>query len=280
MVTLPDKLREVPTHVWTLNPTWLVPFMAPFVTMPGRAGYVLFMAASIVMMIYGTRFFGGKAIPVLLSAQMWWVLWWGQIEGWAVLALVAGWIALQKRSWPLMFLALAMGSFKPQIGFIPLIALWWWSGRQRWISFAAMVLLTAVSVAIWGPWPLWYYQGITSFVGDNHFGPWNASLGWIALPLFIPALLLPLTRYQRLMALTATGLLVNPYMPYYSTIILLIFNIPWWAYVFAFSSYLPNFIGSTLAWNAVALLPLSVLAWLYWPFMVSFAAGWKKGKRT
>ena len=139
-----------------------------------------------------------------------------------------------------------------------------------------MVLLTAASVAIWGPWPLWYAQEITNFVGDNHAGPWNASLGWIALPLFIPALFLPLTRYQRVMALTATGLLVSPYMPYYSTIILLVFNIPWWAYLFAFSSYFPNLIGTRLAWNAVALLPLSVLAWLYWPFVIRYIASRKR----
>jgi hypothetical protein len=278
MVTLPEKIREVSTFVWTLNPTWLVPFMAPFVSLPGRAGYIVFMAASIAMMVYGARTFGGKAIPVLLSAQLFWVLWWGQIEGWAILALVVGVMALKKHSWPLMFLALVMGSFKPQIGFIPLIALWWWSGRQRWISLAGMILLVALNVVIWGPWPVWYFEGLTSFVGDKHYEVWNASLGLYALPLFIPALLLPLTRYQRLMALTATGLLVIPYMPYYSTIILLVFNIPWWAYIFAFTSYLPNLIGPTLAWKAVALMPLSVLAWLYWPYVRKFITDRKKQK--
>ena len=177
-----------------------------------------------------------------------------------------------------MFLALTMGTFKPQVGLAPLLALWWWSGKQRWISLVGMILLTALSIVIWGPWPVWYFEGIFGFVGNKHHAVWNASLGLWALPLFIPALFLPLTRYQRLIALTATALVVNPYMPYYSTLILMIFNIPWWAYILAFTSYLPTVIGSTLAWNAVVLMPLGVLLWLYLPFIKKFISGLKKRK--
>jgi hypothetical protein len=278
MVSIPEKLKEVPSDVWTLNPTWLIPFMAPFTTMPGRAGYIIFLAVSVAMIIYGTRTFGGKIIPLLLSAQMFWVMWWGQLEGWAVLALVLGLLALKKKSWPLMFLALTMGTFKPQVGLAPLLAMWWWSGKQRWISLVGMILLTALSIVIWGPWPVWYFEGIFGFVGNKHHAVWNASLGLWALPLFIPALFLPLTRYQRLIALTATALVVNPYMPYYSTLILMIFNIPWWAYILAFTSYLPTVIGSTLAWNAVVLMPLGVLLWLYLPFIKKLISGLKKRK--
>lgn len=267
MVTLPEKISEVATNVWTLNPPWLVPFMAPFVSLPGRAGYITFMGVMIAMVILGTYWFGGRPVLVLLSAQMSWVLWWGQLEGWGVFALVLGTIALKRKSWFLMFLALAIGAFKPQIGFIPLLGLWWWLGRERWKALAAFVLLTAASIVIWGPWPWWYYQGIIGFVGDGHADTWTASLGLAALPLLLPAVLLPLNRYQRLIALTATGLLISPYLPYYSTILLLAFNLPVWAYLFAFIGYLPNLIGTGLAWNAIVLLPIGVLAWLYLPHL-------------
>ena len=96
---------------------------------------------------------------------------------------------------------------------------------------------------------------------------WNASLGLWALPLFIPALLLPLNRQQRLLALAATAQLASPYLPYYSTILLLCFAIPAWAYLFAFLGFLPLVLGTTIAWNGVTLLPILLLAWLYAPLI-------------
>ena len=267
MVTQPEKLQTVVDVPWTQNPPWLVPFMAPFVMTPGRAGYILFMAATLAMVGWGCYVFGGRPILTLLSAQMFWVLWWGQLEGWGVLGVTLAWFAEQSASWGWMFAAMAMGGFKPQVGFAPVVALWWWLGRVRWRVFAAMLVLLAFSILVWGPWPVWYVQDILKFVGRQHFTTWNASLGWIALPLVVPALLLPMSREQRLIAITATALVVSPYMPYYSTILLLCFNIPVWAYVFAFLGYLPRELGTGLAWNAIVLLPLSVLAWLYWPIL-------------
>lgn len=267
MVTLPEKLKTVVDTTWTLNPPWMVPFMAPFIMTPGRFGYILFLAASLAAVIWACYVFGGRPILTLLSAQLFWVLWWGQLEGWGALGLVLGWFAQEGGSWFWMFIALAVGSFKPQVGFAPVAMAWWWLGKHRWKALAAMLVLFAASLAVWGPWPLWYTTGITRFVGDGHSGTWNASVGWIALPLYLPALLLPLNKEQRLIALTATTLLFSPYMPYYSTILLLCFNIPIWAYLFAFIGYFPAELGTGWAWNAIALLPLSVLAWLYWPLL-------------
>ncbi|PKO15244.1 MAG: hypothetical protein CVU39_11605 [Chloroflexi bacterium HGW-Chloroflexi-10] len=272
MVTSPEKFIEVADYPWTLNPTWMVPFMAPFITLPGNAGLIAFMGAMIAMTVYGCYVFGGRPVLTLLSAQMWWVLWWGQLEGWGVLALVLGWFAIIRPSWFLMFLSLAIGSFKPQVGFIPLIALWWWTGKERWKSLAAMLVLLGLSIWIWGPWPLWYLEGITKFVGDNHFGGWNSSIGPIALPLFLPAILLRLPREKRLLALTATTLIVSPYLPYYSTILVLCFSVPWWVYIFAFTGYIPAFFENFyLPWNSLWLLPLGVLAWIYWPYFKPWA---------
>jgi hypothetical protein len=222
------------------------------------------------MFVFTAYQFGGKPIPILLSAHMMWILWWGQIEAWGVVALVIGWFGMKRKSWWLIFLALILASFKPQISAIPMIALWWWSGKDRWKPLAAMLVLLLFSLWVWGPWPIWYMQGILGFVGDDHFGPWNASLGLIALPLFIPALLLPMERDKRLMAITATALIVFPYMPYYSTIVLLTFAVPWWAYLFGVLGYFPSLLGTQLAWNAIVLLPISVLIWLYMPNFVNW----------
>ena len=129
-----------------------------------------------------------------------------------------------------------------------------------------MVATFVVTLIVWGPWPVWYGQALLNFVGNQHYSNWNASVGLIALPLFIPALLVPLSREKRLMALTATAYLAVTYMPYYSTILLLCMAVPWWAYIFAFTGYLVPFIGP-LGWNIVALLPATVLLWIYWPIV-------------
>ncbi|MBE9524500.1 MAG: hypothetical protein IMY76_05340 [Chloroflexi bacterium] len=272
MVENPEKLPEVADYPWTLNPTWLAPFMAPFVSLPGQSGYSIFMLATIAVTIYATKIFGGKPILTLLSAHMFWILWWGQIEGWAILGLVLAWFAYRKKSWPLMFLALSMASFKPQVGLVPVVALWWWSGKDRWKSMVALMGLFIASLFIWGPWPVWYLEGIIKFISDGHSSVSNASVGLFALPLFIPALLLPMDKEKRLIALTATTYLVSPYMPYYSTILLFIFALPGWAYLFGLLGYFPKIFGTTIAWNGVVFLPLTILVWLYLPIVKQFVS--------
>lgn len=250
------------------SPAWLAPILAPFETMPNRMGYFVFLAVTILCVIFGAKKLGGKIVPVLVSAQMFWVLWWGQIEGLAIFGVVLGYLALETQSLTLLVLGLLFATVKPQIGLIPILAVWWWFGKElRWKAAGITALIGAATIAIWGPWPIWIVQNITKLVGHQGFNPWNISIGLAALPLFIPAFLLPLDHKKRLMALTATGLLVSPYMPYYSSIILLCMGIPWWAYIFAFIGFLPNVIGTRLAWNGIMLLPLLVLLWLYLPYL-------------
>lgn len=267
MVTGSVPLSQNAIAPWTQNPPWQNFFMAPFIMTPGRFGYYLFLIATIIMVLAGVNYFRGNPILTLLSSQMFWVLYWGQLEGWGVLGLVLAWKAVETQSWLIMFISLAIASFKPQVGMVPVLFLWWFSGRARWKSLAALVCLFLASLLIWGPWPVWYYQGIIKFVGDGHFGTWNASLGWIGIPLFIPALLIPMEKRKRIIALTATALLASPYMPFYSTILLLCLEIPWWIYLFAFLGYFPAVFGTTIAFNGIIVIPILVLGWLYLPYI-------------
>lgn len=267
MVTEPERLPDNAIQPWTLNPLWQNFFMAPFVTIPWPWGYVLFLAFTIGMTALGAYWFGGNPMIILLSAQFSWVLWWGQLEGWAILALVLGWIGMERKSWVWMFFALALGSFKPQVGFLPVFALWWWSGNDRWKSAGLLAGVFLLTLVIWGPYPLWYAQGILSAqFAASHAEVVQSSLGLWALPLLLLAFILPFNRYQRILAISAAGQLVSPYMPFYSMVILLCFNLPWWIYAFSFLAYLPSFLGTAIAWNGMVLMPLGILAWLYCPF--------------
>lgn len=285
MVKEPWRYQLVSERFWTQNPPYQSIFMAPFVSIPEHNGYIVFMAFSLAAFVVSAHLLGGKPILVLISAQMLWILWWGQIEIFGVLAVLLGWYALQRGqaeqqaaesqpdqknkpiAWIIMFLALTFATFKPQISLVPTLALWWWSGRDRWKSMLALVGLVIFSLWAWGPWPVWYAQGVIRYATGGHAGMWNASLGLWTLPLFIPALMLPLNRQERIIALAATAQLASPYLPYYSTILLLCFAIPPWAYFFAFLGFLPLVLGTTIAWNGIALLPLLLLVWLYAPLV-------------
>jgi hypothetical protein len=152
-------------------------------------------------------------------------------------------LAVETKSWKLMWLAMALATLKPQVGLVPIVALWWWIGPARWRALAAYFVLLTLSVAIRGPWPMWLLEGMAIVAGGTQYQPWNASLGWGALPLFIPALAVQLDWPQRLLALSCAGLLSSPYLLYYSTLILLCMPLPGWDYVFAFLGYLPGWAG-------------------------------------
>lgn len=275
MVTEPWRLPLNAQRPWTLTPLWLNFVMAPLVTMPWPWGYITFMTLSTAMIICGAYWFGGKPIPLLISAHVFWVFWWGQLEALAVLGLVLGWVAAHRRSWLLMTLALALAAIKPQVGLLPVAVLWWWSGRDKWKSALAMASLAAFTLVVWGPYPWWYWQGLGEFVGDGHANMWRASIGPIASPLILLALLAPLTRTQRLLAMAATVHLSSPYMPYYSTLLLLCFHVPWWAYLFGILGYLTPLLGAPIAWNGITFLPVTILLWLYAPWA---RQGWERIK--
>lgn len=269
MVLEPERLPANALRTpWTLNPLWQNFFMAPFVTTPWPWGYVLFLAFTLAASALGAYWFGGNPFLLLLSPQLSWVLWWGQLEGWAILALVAGWLGLARKAWGWTFLALALASFKPQVGALPVLALWWWSGNGRWKAALALLVVFLFTLIAWGPYPVWYLQGmlVSDFV-SRHAEILQASGGLLALPFLALALALPFDRPRRLLALAAAGQLVSPYTPFYSMALLLSFRLPWWVYALSFVAYLPSVVGPAIAWKGMVLLPVSIMAWLSWPFL-------------
>jgi hypothetical protein len=251
-------------NFYVFAPPWLATILTPFVLLPERVGFALFLAFSVAIIVFSSRTLKGNPLPLLLSAQLSWILWWGQIDGLAILGLALGWIAYQKKSWLLMTGALILVLLKPQISLMPVLIMWWWLGKDRWKTLIISTSFGIVSILVWGPWPLWNVSKMIRFAGNNPYGMMNTSLGLVALPLLIPAVFLPLKdRSKRLLAITATALLVSPYMPYYSTLVLFCFPLSWWIYPFAFLGYLPNVLGTDIAWKGITLLPILTLISLY-----------------
>ncbi len=245
------------------SPPWLAILLAPLAALPERAGLAALLGLTLAGGWFAARTLGGRPLVLLLSAPMFWVLWWGQIDVLPLTALALGVMGCARRSWPMLAAALALAAIKPHVIGVPVLALWWWSPGARLRSMAAAGALLGLSLLAWGNWLPVVAARVVEFARSTTYRPWNATLGPMALPLFVPALLAPLTRPQRLAALTATAMLASPYMPFYSMLPLLAFPLPWPVLGLAFLGYLPNLLGTSLAWNGMVLLPMGVLGWIY-----------------
>jgi hypothetical protein len=245
------------------SPPWLAILLAPLAALPVRAGLAALLGLTLAGGWFAARTLGGRPLVLLLSAPMFWVLWWGQIDVLPLIALALAALGSSRRSWAMLAAALILAAIKPHVVAVPVLALWWWSPGARLRSMAAAGALLGLSLLAWGNWLPVVFARVLDFARSTTYRPWNATLGPIALPLFIPALFAPLSRSQRLAALTATAMLVSPYMPFYSTLPLLAFPLPWPLLALAFLGYFPNLLGTSLAWNGMVLLPLGMLVWIY-----------------
>jgi hypothetical protein len=267
LVLDPSKLVSNFGHAMTYNPPWLTPILAPFMILPGKSGYIIFAAATLLMFWWVTRVFSGKFWLVLVSSQLFWIIWWGQIDGLVILGVGLGWEALRKRNITYMVLAMLLATLKPQIGLVPILAIWWWFGRSRWKALLWYGVIFLLTIGLYGLWPVWFVQSVIKVATRTEQSAWNTSLGLWALPLLIPALFIKMERYPRLISLIATALLISPYMPNYSTTILFCFGLPWWFVFFALLGYFPAFLTPQPTVNIIPILPISVLIWLYYPFV-------------
>lgn len=265
-------------NIAIFNPPWLLPILAPWVTMPGRSGFVLFLFLTLITMVVSTRFLKGNPFFVLVSAQLFWILWWGQIEWLAVSGIALAWYAFLKKSWVWMGIAILLTIIKPQLGIFAVIYLWYCS-KDRAKSAVLVGFVGLVSLFLWGPWPLWLYEHARMMIADPAHLMWNASIGWRAFPLLILVFILKKAPQQKVLALVAATMLFSPYLPYYSTIPLFCFPLPLWFFVFSILGYFPALLGTDLAFRGYVLFPTLVLVHLYWMEIEWVAAkGWGLGK--
>ncbi len=249
------------------NPPWIFPLLAPWITMPGRAGFIIYLFIIIASSFFATKILKGNFLLVLLSAQLFWVLWWGQIDWIVLLGIGMAWYAYQKESWWLMGIAILLVIIKPQLGVFAMMYLWFVS-KGRWKSAAFVFAFFILSLLVWGLWPVWIVEHAIKMAADPAHQLWNASLGLKAFPILLIVLIIKKSPPAKFLALIAATMLVSPYLPYYSSVALLCFPLPLWMGVFAFLGYLPGVIGPALAWQSLFLFPLCVLGWVYWPEMI------------
>lgn len=194
---------------------WVLPVFWLWARIPYWWGYSLWGILNILCLFFAARIFGGSSTLALLSFQMFYVLFLGQIVGILVGGLALGWWTIAHRRWYLAGLGLFLAGAKFQIG-IPFGLLLWLTAKVTWSERLRVLILPAILAAlslIWHPtWPL----DLMTRIRNTPPYDWGSISLWrwigpAALILWLLPLLLPLERERRFLALAAACPLVIPY---------------------------------------------------------------------
>jgi hypothetical protein len=210
---------------------WFLPVFSLLAKLPVPMGYILWCIANILCLFFAARAFGGITPAVLLSYQMFYSLYYGQINCILIGGLTLLWWGMAHRRWYLAGLGLLIACTKFQIGMtlgVFLLLLADNSFRDRLRVLIVPSIIITLSLFIYPLWPLKTLATLQSSplntLGNLTLWRW---IGPAALLLWLPPLLLPLPRQKRLVALAATTALAIPYFQQADLLGLFILPIGW-----------------------------------------------------
>ena len=245
-VPLFDLLRAIP-----------VPYLA----------YLIWTALNIAGIFFAARVFGGSAVIALLSYQMLFNTFYGQITGVIIAGLALVWWGLHRDRPLVVGVGMLLAAIKWQMG-LPLILMLWLlaetSWRVRWQALILPAVISLLSLVAYPLWPLAVIQRLGAQPPSYHgsIALWH-SFGALSLLLWLPPLGLPLPRTQRLVALTAAAALAVPYFQHTGLLALYALPIGWLGLI-GNLGYVYVFTGESGLW-VVALMPLIAYAWALIP---------------
>lgn len=209
---------------------WLIPIFKLLSLLPPLAAYMLWGLGNLLAVFFAARVFGGRRLSALLSFQMLYVVFIGQMIGVMIGALGLLWWALSRKRWFLAGLGVLIAATKFQSGGLAaagllLLAPIAWKERLRVLLVPALGF--ALSLIIFPGWPL----NLLATIQHNPPNDWGSISLWRwigpwALLFWIP-LLLPMRPTRRyLLALAAMGLGL-PYFQQTDLLLLYVFPVGW-----------------------------------------------------
>lgn len=210
---------------------WFLPVFDLLGVLPFSAGYVLWGLLNLAGVWFALRVFNGPRVLVLVSYQVFYVVYYGNIAGVIVGGLALAWWSLHRDRYLLAGIGFFIAATKFQLG-VPLgLAVWLladtsWYTRFRALLVALLGLLA--SLLIWPDWPLDLYYRLISAppYAMGNISLWSI-LGPVVLLLLLPPLVLPLTRERRLIAWTAAVGLAMPYFQQTDLLGLFVLPVGW-----------------------------------------------------
>jgi len=212
---------------------WILPVFQILASLPSVLSFVIWNSLNVLGVFAATRILGGEKrwALALLTYQMFYVLYYGNIIGVLVGGLALLWWGLSHHRWHLAGLGLVLALTKYQLGIsfgLILLLMADISWRNRLKVFVVPLLTLFVSLLIYPLWPI-ESMGIILANPPNSLG--NISLwqwiGAFALVLWLPPLWLPLSAQQRLVALAATATITLPYFQQTDLLALFVLPLGW-----------------------------------------------------
>ena len=245
----------------SLRPTWIYLILEPITHLPHSLFWFTLLNT---LALAGALFLVELPHPLLmLTLPVFWVLFYGQIDGWFALGAVLGWYSIKNKKPISLGLALVLLSSKPHLGFP--IAIYYMIRSRNWRMFIWPAGVLLISMLVYGLWPLRLLQ---VFLGMN-FQEYTEQTVNISLWPWSLILLLPLiwrwhnlTPFKRSTAVLALTYLTVPYSPVYTLIGLLFLTNQWPVFSFLL---LPAWGGRQAAQIAGILFTLAIFTRSLWP---------------
>jgi hypothetical protein len=194
---------------------WFLPIFHILDRLPFLLAYMIWTSVNLLGVWFAARVFGGRSVLALLSYQMFYLIFYGQISGLLIGALgLLAWAVTHKR-WDLAGFAFLVSATKPQTGaligiFILLCAPITWRERLRILPIPAAGMLISLIV-----YPNWIFQLVQTWQEQpaNAFG--SISLwqwfGPYCLVLWLPIFLMKMKPEVKFRMLVTASMLALPY---------------------------------------------------------------------
>jgi len=241
---------------------WFLPVFFLLSKLPLLTGYLLWGTLNLYGAFFAVRVFGGSALLALLSFQMFYILYFGQITGIILGGLALFWWEAAHRRLDLAGLGLLIATTKYQLG-LPLVLFLWlaadlsWRERLRCLLVPAIVLTASLVVS-----PSWPLRSLDTIMTNppNDWGSislWRWIGPW-ALLLFLPPLVLRRSLSDRLVMFAAAAALAMPYFQQTDLLFLFVLPVGWTA----LAGNLGYPLMAAWSWNGLPTLAI-VPAWSY-----------------
>lgn len=217
-------------------PHWIKLLLAPFTLLPFWLGYALWSVLNIGCVYAACKLWRGNAVIALLSYPMLTMLFYGQITGILVLALVLfdRWIA----RYPFAAgCCAAIALAKPQLA-VPVLLVSALHSKVTWyqriVSALPTLILFAVSLLVYGDWVIGWLNHLPTVAHEGSITLW-AIMGHWALLLWMPLGFIAPER--RMLFVVCTTALSLPYFQL-TGLLLLLAMLPLSAFsILAFAGY-------------------------------------------
>jgi len=276
----PDYYRYMEVARFDFSQNYYAYWIAPVFWVLGKlptyyAGYLLWGGLSIAGIWFAARVFGGNVLPALISYQMLYVLYYGQIAPILIGGLALMWWSLAHKRVHIAGFGWVLAATKFQLG-VPiglfLLLLSDTSWRERALVLVVPVVVTLASLIGYGLWPLDLLDVLLNNppnqVGSVSLWQW---IGPTSLVLWLPPIFLNLTKERRMLALTAALALAVPY--FQQTDLLMLYMLPvGWLALLGNLGYL-FLVASWFAFPSLVIVPLIAYGVSVGPSLVAWVRG-------